>query len=369
MWKLDKIILILIAVVLCGLFISFFGNIFIWLILSVFVCILGLPIMNLIEKVRIKKFSIPKVLAATITLLIICGIITLFVYFLAPLLTNEIAKFQSIKIETLSEKLENPIRKIEDFVIDSGFIADNDFSLIDFVVTKLQSLLSFKMLGSFINNLGGTIVSLLLGIFSVVFISFFFLKDKATIIDNGLSIVSEKMKIQINSIIKDSKKLLIRFFYGILLETLFFIIFCTIGFLIIGLNFNLALLISILVGVLNIIPYLGPIIAALFGLVLVTIGNLDMDFSSEIWIFQLKFLAIVIVAEVIDRLVLSTIIYSKSVKAHPVEIYLVVIVAGSLWGIVGMIFAIPVYTIVRVIAKTIIKNSKQNINKLENENI
>jgi len=359
MWKLDKIILILIAITLAWLFVTYFGNIFVWLILSLFVCIIGLPIVNFFEKIRIKKLYVPKWLASLLTVLIISGIAFLFLFFLVPLLSNEIGKFQAIDTETISEKFNQPIKQLEDWLISYGFVSRDTFSIDDFVTKEIHNIVSFKILSSFINNIGGIVLQLLIGVFSIIFISFFFLKDKDSIVQKSISIVSEKIQQQIRKIIDEVKTLLIRFFYGTLLEMLFMFIFCTIGFLIIGINFNLSLLIAILIAFLNIIPYIGPIIATVIGMILLTLGNFDLDFSTELGVLQLKFLAIIVISQIIDRLFLSTYIYSKSVKAHPVEIYLVIIVAGSLYGIVGMIFAIPVYTIVRVIAKTVIGNNRK----------
>lgn len=358
MWKLDKIILIIIVVTLFWLFVTYFGNVFVWLMLSVFICVIGIPIVSFIEKIHIKNFKIPKYLSVFITLCFITGIIFLCFRFFVPLIINEITKFQSIDIMTISERLEKPIKELEDFISSTGLMSNERFYLADFVVEKIHSLLSFKLLGNFLNNISNTIAQLFLGIFSILFISFFFLKDKDKIIKSILSIIPEKIQTTVKATLKNIKTLIVRYFYGILAEIVFLIVFCTIGFLIVGVNFSLAVLIGILIGVLNIIPYIGPIIASFFGLILVTLGNINMDSLSDIGIFQIKFLSVVVIAEIIDSFLLSTFIRSKSIKAHPVEVYLVIIIAGSLYGIIGMIFAIPVYTIIRVIAKTYIEYEK-----------
>ena len=112
-------------------------------------------------------------------------------------------------------------------------------------------------------------------------------------------------------------------------------------------------------GLLNVIPYLGPLMGAILGMVLAALselsfGSYDMMFSSIFYV-AIVFLG----ANIIDNTVLQPQIYSKSVKAHPVEIFLAIIIGGKLAGVVGMIFAIPTYTIIKVIIKQF--NSRINI--------
>ncbi len=362
MTKFEKIVLIIISLVGIFLFINYFGNVFVWLLLSVFLCILGLPIVNVIEKFHIKKFRIPKSIATILALSLIIFIISIAIRYFLPFLINEISKFQAIDIETFSERLEKPMKSVEDFIINLGLFSQNDFSLEDYTVKKLYNLITFSNVSTIINNLGSTTIQFIIGTFSVLFISFFFLKDKKNLTTSLLSKVSENYQSQIITTTKTIKSLIIRYFYGLLAESAFLIIFCTLGLWAIGINFSLALLISLLIGILNVIPYVGPIIAIAIGCILISFGQLDLDFFSELWILELKYFIVVIIAQLIDKFVLQTIIFSKSVKAHPVEIYLVIIIAGSLYGILGMMFAIPVYTVLRVIGTVIFNDfNKKNL--------
>ncbi|MDR2836894.1 MAG: AI-2E family transporter [Bacteroidales bacterium] len=368
MSKFQKIILICIAIVSFFLFITYLGNVFIWLLLSLFLCIIGLPIENFLSKLHIRKLKIPKMLSSILTIGLILGIIFVAFRFFIPLIVDEIVKFQSLDIETISEQLEQPIKTIEDFIVGSGFIADNNFSLETSIVDSIHNLLNFSTFTVVFNNVGGPLMQVFLALFSIIFISFFFLKDKDSIINSLLSFTSREINKEVFAIIKSIKHLLIRYFYGVIIEMLFFVIFCTIGFCIVGVNFGLALLIGIIIGVLNIIPYVGPCIATVFGLVLVSLGNLNLGLS-EVGLLDLKFLIVVVIAEIIDNIFLQSLIYSKSIKVHPVEIYLVIIIAGSFYGILGMMFAIPVYSIVRVIALSIFEYNKPRTNEILYNNI
>ena len=104
-------------------------------------------------------------------------------------------------------------------------------------------------------------------------------------------------------------------------------------------------------GVLNVIPYIGPLIGICFGLTLGVVLHLDVAFYSEM-LPMLAYMAIVMmITQLIDNLVFQPFIYGNSVHAHPLEIFLVILMAGSLAGIPGMILAIPAYTVLRVVLK------------------
>lgn len=121
--------------------------------------------------------------------------------------------------------------------------------------------------------------------------------------------------------------------------------------MIVGMRFELALLIGLFAGIFNIIPFLGAWIAAALGVLLAITGNIGLDFNTHILPLIYKLLAVFVIARIVDDFLLQPLIYSKSVKAHPLEIFLVILIAGSIAGIVGMMLAIPTYTVLRVIAK------------------
>jgi predicted PurR-regulated permease PerM len=100
-----------------------------------------------------------------------------------------------------------------------------------------------------------------------------------------------------------------------------------------------------------VIPYIGPWIGAAIGLVLFITANIQLDFSAEVVPMIIIILVVIGVVKLIDDSVFQPIIYSKSVKAHPLEIFFVIIVAGHMYGVLGMMLAIPGYTVIRVIAR------------------
>ena len=132
--------------------------------------------------------------------------------------------------------------------------------------------------------------------------------------------------------------------------------------LIARLGFNASIGIAFLTGVLNIIPYVGPLaggaIGTILGLVLkyssATPLGLDVSFLS----FTLILIAIFCVTQLIDNMLYQPVIYSSSIKAKPLEIFIVLLIAGHIGGPFGMIVAIPCYTVVRVIAYRFFRHIK-----------
>ncbi len=176
--------------------------------------------------------------------------------------------------------------------------------------------------------------------------------------NSTMKITPKSIEGELKIITHSIKNLITRYLFGMILEVLCMMTLFTIGFYIVGVNFSLALLVGIIGGLLNVIPYLGPWIGVGIGVVLITIGNINMDFYAEILPLDFKVLIVVAIAQIIDNVLFQPLIYSKSIKAHPIEIYLVIIIAGSVYGVVGMMLAIPAYTILRVIIKEILYVNK-----------
>jgi len=183
----------------------------------------------------------------------------------------------------------------------------------------------------------------------VLFIAFFFMKDENMFEDTLLLLVPEKQHHATRKVIAESKNLLMRYFIGVMLEVLGVMSIISLGLWILGVE-N-ALLIGFFGGMMNIIPYIGPVIGALIALTLGVTGTLAAGLYADLLSVLAKLGGVLIVANFIDNNILVPMIYSKSVKAHPLEIFFVIIMGGSLAGLIGMLLAIPVYTVLRVIAK------------------
>jgi predicted PurR-regulated permease PerM len=123
------------------------------------------------------------------------------------------------------------------------------------------------------------------------------------------------------------------------------------GLSIAGIGFSHAVLIGLVSGILNVIPYIGPIIGVIFGLCVGVATHVEMDPYTVMLPAVVYTGVVMVITQVIDNVVLQPLIYGNSVHAHPLEIFLVILAAGHVAGIAGMILAIPVYTVLRVVSR------------------
>jgi predicted PurR-regulated permease PerM len=209
---------------------------------------------------------------------------------------------------------------------------------------------------SIFGNVVGFAGSMFIGIFSVIFMCFFFLRDDHLFYNGIMLFVPTKFEEKAASIMSDTRRLLSRYFVGLSIELLFMMTLITLGLMFFGVES--ALLIGFIGGLLNVVPYLGPIIGATLGVLIGATSNISLGNYADIMPITLIILGTFAIANLIDNMILQPLIYSTSVKAHPIEIFLVILMAGSLAGIPGMILAIPGYTVLRIIAKQFFNQSK-----------
>ena len=208
------------------------------------------------------------------------------------------------------------------------------------------------MFGDFLSAFGNVMV----GVFSIFFIGFFFLREQG-LFDNILtSMVPTGYEQQTKQAVDETSKLLIRYFVGILIQVT--IITVIVGSSLTILGVKNALLIGFFAGIMNVIPYIGPIIAAGVGVMITLSSNMELSFYDEMVPLLTKVIVVFIITRLIDDIILQPNIFSKSVKAHPLEIFIIVLVGAKVGGILGMVLAIPFYTAFRVIGKVFLSEFK-----------
>jgi predicted PurR-regulated permease PerM len=247
----------------------------------------------------------------------------------------------------------NPVDALNTWLIATFPSLGRDFDMTAIVMDKLKELVSFNNVSGIVGSVASVVSSAFVGLFAVVFISFFFIKDN-TLFEKIISaFVPEKYESTLDKTLKDIKQLLSRYFLGLLIEMIGVALVDFLGlWLIARLPVSYALAIAFIAGLLNVIPYVGPLMGEAVGVVIGVMlkfgtgAGLDVN----IWIFALIILAVMLSAQLIDNFIYQPVIYSTSIKAHPLEIFIVLLMAGHIGGTVGMLVAIPAYTVVRVIA-------------------
>lgn len=329
----------------------YFKSIVAYILISAVLSLIGRPIINFLNRLQYKNFKIPNAISALLTLVLFWTLLTVFFRVFIPLIANQASELSNIDAESVVENLQGPIEKIEEVFVKFNISSDGNKSMDQYLTEKFMEIVNVSVLSDFFSSIAGILGNIFIAVFSISFITFFLLKDKGLLYDAILLLVPDKYLENIEHILSSIKKLLTRYFVGIIMQISGIITLVSIGLTIAGMDFSDALVIGLVVGLMNIIPYIGPIIGAMLGLVLGLATNLDLSFYSEL-LPLLGYMSIVfIIVQLVDNLVFQPLIYSSSVNAHPLEIFLIIMMAGSLFGITGMILAIPAYTILRVFAK------------------
>lgn len=338
---------IIVLVALALYFLYLIQSVIIYLVVSLILTLIGNPILDFLK--RRLKFNH---LFATITtllffLLIITGLIMLFI----PLILDQgknLSLLNTAEIEKDILLLKNQFTAF----LDSHNIDSASF----FSDANIPSELNFSFLTNFFNSIIGTISNFGIGLASVMFITFFFLKDRLYFIEHAKYLIPDAQGERVLNSLHKINHLLSRYFIGLLLQLLIVFILYLCVLLIFGVE-N-AIVIAFLCAVLNIIPYIGPLIASVIAAILTMLCNLSGDFQTEILPVTIYVMIGFWVVQIIDNNISSPLIFSKSVNSHPLEIFLVILIVGFLLGISGMIIAIPFYTILKVFGKEFYPKNK-----------
>ena len=336
----------------------YFRNIVVYILVSGVLSIMGRPLVDLFCRIRIKKWSFPRSLSALITLSIIWGIIVLFFVIFVPLVTTQIHYFSTIDSEKIVQIVAGPINKVENLFRAFNKDITNDLSIQEYIVSKVSGVLNINMIQNFIGSLIGILGNVLVGIFSITFITFFFLKDQRLFFESILMWVPDKYVDNVTRALYSIKRLLTRYFIGIVIQSTCIMILVTIGMTIAGIDFQQALVMGLILGILNVIPYVGPWLGLFIAIIMGVASHINQDFTTVVVPLVTYMIIVEAIVHLIDNVLFQPVIFSNSVRAHPLEIFVVVLASGFAAGIPGMIFGIPAYTVLRVFAREFFYNFK-----------
>jgi len=344
-------ILIFFAVVLLLAAAWYFRSIVVYILVSGVLSIMGRPLVDLFSSIRIRKWGFPRTLAALLTLIIIWGLIILFFLIFVPLVTKQINYFSTLETEKIVSLVEKPIKFIEDLIRSVGRNMNSDFSVQEFINQKLSEILDIEKVKGFLGSLLGVLGNIAVAVFSITFITFFFLKDQHLFFESILMWVPDKYREGFTHALYSIKNLLTRYFIGILIQCTCVMILIDIGMTIAGIDFQQALVMGLIIGILNVIPYIGPWLGFFITIVMGVASHVNQDFTTVVVPLVYFMTAVVAITQLIDNVIFQPLIFSNSVKAHPLEVFIVVLAAGFAAGIPGMILGIPGYTVLRVFAR------------------
>jgi predicted PurR-regulated permease PerM len=319
---------------------------------------MGRPLVELFCKIRIKSWSFPRSLSALLTLATIWGFIILFFVIFVPLVTRQINYFSTIDSEKIVQIVAGPINKVENLVRAINKDIPHNITIQDYIVKKVADILNINMIQNFIGSLIGILGNVIIAIFSITFITFFFLKDQRLFYESILMWVPDKYVENVTRALNSIKNLLTRYFIGIVIQSTCIMILVTIGMTIAGIDFQQALVMGLIIGILNVIPYAGPWIGLAIAITMGVASHINQDITTVVVPLVTYMIIVEVITHLIDNIIFQPVIFSNSVRAHPLEVFIVVLAAGFAAGIPGMILGIPAYTVLRVLAREFFYNFK-----------
>lgn len=329
----------------------YFSTVLVYVILAFVVSLISRPLARFMGKLRIKGKSAPDWLLSILSVTIVIAILLMVILLVIPVITriiNDASLFSNI-----DRSEGNFSDTINNWIIGIFPSLGKDFDAIGMLLNYLKGLLSDFDITGLIGSVGSIVIDIAIGLFAVVFISFFFVKDENLFSKIVAALVPDRIEASVTESIVDIEHLLSRYFVGLILEMFCVALLNFLGlWLIARISVSYALGIAFIAGILNILPYVGPILGEILGTLLgmVLHYGAGVGLDVNIWIFALIILAIMLSVQLVDNFVLQPIIYSTSIQATPLEIFIVMLMAGHIGGILGMLAAIPAYTVIRVIA-------------------
>ncbi|WP_306350220.1 AI-2E family transporter [Flavobacterium sp. '19STA2R22 D10 B1'] len=331
---------ILFGICLLGLFIYKIQSVLIYLFIALALSLIANPIVEFLNR----RLKFPNTLAVIVTLFFFICIMAGFIMMFVPLILSQGENLSLLDTNELQKQVTHLLNQINSYF--SGHHIDAESLLKE---SNITSKLNFDFIPVILNSLVGIISGLGIGIGSVIFITFFFLKDKISFLTSAKRVLPDEHEDRILNSVQKINHLLSRYFIGLILQQFVLFILYLIVLLIFGVQ-N-AVIIAFLCALLNIIPYIGPLIATCLVFVLTLLGSMGNGLQADMLSTTLYVMIGFSVAQIIDNNVSQPLIFSNSVNSHPLEIFVVILASGFIFGVLGMVLAIPLYTVLKVIAK------------------
>ena len=353
--RLAKYIMIAASIAIIGGICWYFKSVIAYILIAVVVSLIAKPLMGMMQRITVRGRKAPDWFLAALSLLIVLTSLACIASMIVPIVSSMLKNVSLVNIETSVKNIAIPLADLNTFIREHFPQSGPDFRIEIALFSELQKLINASQFSNLIGTAASFITNLGIGLFSVVFIGFFFIKDDGLFTEIVCALVPDRHEETTEKAISDIGHLLSRYFIGVILEVIGVALINFLGLLFIArLGFNAAISIAFLTGIFNIIPYVGPLMGGALGTILgITIKyssatplGLDVNF----WLFTAILVAIFCFTQLVDNFLYQPLIYSTSIKAKPLEIFIVLLVVGHIGGPLAMIVAIPIYTVVRVIA-------------------
>lgn len=329
----------------------FFSTIVFYILGAAVFAIMGKPIVHGIERLKIRYWRPKRWLSALIALVLLMVIVGGIVGLILPIVLDKMRLISSYSMADIANMLRQPLANIEHTL--NFHFPEAQISVRDVLHERLSPLFESDMLSNTVGTIFSAATEIAMAIFCITFITYFFLKDE-TMFNNWITMLfPSRYEQNVRRAMENVTRLLIRYFIGISIESIIKLIFVTLPLYFMGIDLSTALIIGLISAILNVIPYVGPLMGGIIGII---IALIDPIAGVSVAGIVVRVTTVLLVFQLIDNVVLQPYIYASSVKAHPLEIFIVILMAGYIAGVMGMLLAIPAYTVLRVFAKEFFSN-------------
>ncbi|MCC5892581.1 MAG: AI-2E family transporter [Exiguobacterium sp.] len=296
----------------------------------------------------LEKRSGKRGVSVAITLTSLLLIITIVFSVLGPLLVEQVTSLVNA-LPSIAKELQVQIFAVRDSLMEneflSRFVNENDDMFTEFtnnVTAYLGDI--FGNVASSVGRLVGFITSAVITIVVIPFMLIYMLLDGKRLPDSIVKWLPKSYESETRKILNDMHTTVKNYVHAQLLVAFFVGITSLIGLWIVGVDY--AILLALFMMVTNIIPYVGPFLGAAPAVVVAFIQEPIM----AVWV-----IVVIIIVQQIESNVISPLIQGKSLKVHPLTIIIVLLVAGNLAGIIGMLIAVPTYAVAKVVVQNIVR--------------
>ncbi len=338
-------------------FLYFFTAMAWMLFLGFILSLVARPIFDVLGHWPKGKWAVGKSMKAGLAILTFWLLLAGLVLLVGPTVQQQITALGNTDMEQLSATLQTAFHDLETWMVQQGWLvqnsteADTHSPLTEALMTQWEQFWKSLKVMDLITPALDAFSSTFAIFFGSLFSAFFLLRDRTLFLEKALQLMPRSWHEHVWNVLIETRKTLSRYFLGLGFEVLLVAIMTTLGLWLVGLNFSMALTLGTITGILNLIPYLGPLLGFLVGAMLTLATQLHLPFDTDILPLLLKMSGVYVTVQLIDNFALQPWIYSDSVAAHPLEIFMVIVAGGILGGIPGMMLAVPVYTMVRLVVR------------------
>lgn len=311
------------------------------------ISLVGRPVVTFLNK----RLKFNHTIAAMIALILVIVSVSILLKIFVPIVVEQSKSISNIDFDLVKKDLN------ELSIQASDYLGLEQIDLIEMVKeTTFVHNFSLEIIPSFLDIFFKKLGPFVIGLFATLFISFFLLKDEDLFTKTVVVFAHPGREDRFVRTLNKIKELLSRYFLGLLFQIFILTLFYSV--LLLFFDIQNAVAIALICAFLNLVPYLGPIIGGVVMMLVVLSNNLGADFSSEL--LPLLFYVFIgyCIAQLFDNLISQPVIFGKSVRSHPLEIFIIILISGYLFGVSGMILAIPTYTALKVIAKEFLSEYK-----------